>query len=128
MIEPPESGELGAALFLYALVPVPWMIVGYRRRRFRRYTGEWRTVTAAVAGVDFTGGRPRFVPGWAVLPGGRPVRFLIEDCLLGLYTHTGRAGVPLPTEGHPASGSRTRGMSANCRFRLPGTFAFATDG
>ncbi|WAL67243.1 hypothetical protein ORV05_05500 [Amycolatopsis cynarae] len=91
VIEPPESGELGDALFLYALVLVPWTVVGYRRRRFRRrirrYAGEWRTITAAVADVDFTGGGPRFVPGWAVLPGGLPVRFVIRKCPLDLYAH-----------------------------------------
>ncbi|WP_236788849.1 hypothetical protein [Amycolatopsis sp. GM8] len=124
---PPEPGETGEAIFVYALVLVPLVILALWARRLRSKLPEpraWRAVAGAVGDADFTEDDEPWVRAWAVLPEIGPVDVEIEDCPLDLYTaiwfHR-----RIWVQGEPRLGDVVIGMpefpvTANATFRRRG--------
>jgi hypothetical protein len=89
VVAPPEPGELGDAIFVYALVLVPLALLLLWVRRLRAAPwppASWYSIAGAVDDADFLEDSEPYVRGWAVLPEVGPVVVGIPDCPLDLYT------------------------------------------
>ncbi|MDQ0379840.1 hypothetical protein [Amycolatopsis thermophila] len=84
------AADVVGAILLHLLVLVPLGKALARqadaRWILRWHQRPWTRLHAAVAECDWTGRRRAPVHGWAVLPGGEPAVFRIDDCPLDLYT------------------------------------------